>query len=68
MGTAVARQETEGKPAAIEVFGCLGDEASDVVAPERESAETKRESTSQVAYEASVCRGSVATPMQRITL
>ena len=38
MHAAMAGEEAEGQPAAVEAFGALGHEAAYVIAPEAESA------------------------------
>ena len=68
MGTGVAGQESEGQPAAIDVFwrGC--DKTSHVVAPEGEAAESEGESATQVAQHADIVCGRIASPVQGIAL
>ena len=51
MHAAVAGEEAEGQPAAVEAFGALGHEAAYVIAPEAESAQSDGEAAADGSLE-----------------
>ena len=65
---AVAGEEAEGQPAAVEAFGALGHEAAYVIAPEAESAQSDGEAAADGSLETGFGSGGVTAPVQRVAL
>lgn len=65
---AVAGEEAEGQPAAVEAFGALGHEAAYVIAPEAEPAQSDGETAADGSLETGFGGGGITAPVQRIAL
>ena len=68
MGTGMTAQESEWQPTAIDILGRCCDETAHIMTPERETTQSKTQSTSQVAKHTGVGGSGIAAPVQGITL
>ena len=68
MCSGVRAEEAKGQPTAIDILWRSGDEASHVVTPEREAAESEGESTSQITHHTSIRGSGISAPVEGVTL
>ena len=68
MGSRMARKESEGQPATIDILwrGCH--EATHIMTPKRKTAESEAQASTQVAQHTDIIRSRITAPMQGVTL